>query len=113
MRARAILVAWVLLAQTIAPSLALASTVRASCCCSSGEEKCHCPGCSKARALEGGHGLLTQCGGSQGQALTPSIHVFITPMAPAQPERAAEAAPAFTFISPPLATRDVPTPPPL
>ena len=113
MRARAILVAWVLTAQIIAPSLALASTVRSSCCCAATEKRCHCPGCTKARALEEGQGILSQCGSSQGQALTPSINVFVPPAGTVHPEVAAQAVADFTSISPPLATRDVPTPPPL
>ena len=113
MRARAILVAWVLSAQVIAPSLALASTVRATCCCATREKQCHCPGCTRARALESGHGLLTQCGGSQGQALTPSVHVVVQPADPVQPKLAAGSVADFTSLSPPFSTRDVPTPPPL
>lgn len=113
MRARAILVAWVLTAQIIAPSLALAATVRSSCCCATSEKRCHCPGCTRARALEEGHGLLSQCGSSQGEALTPSINVFVPPAEPIQPEVAAQAVADFTSLSPPFSTRDVPTPPPL
>ncbi|HET9752564.1 MAG TPA: hypothetical protein VFP52_06370 [Myxococcales bacterium] len=103
--------------QIVAPSLALASTVR-HCCCDGGEhsvrKKCPCPACSKARAMGEGQDSMRSCG-SHGSiatpvlvlaAVSPSIqHVTVTAfalrVAPAQPN------------APPFRSVEVPTPPPL
>ena len=113
MRARAILVAWVLAAQTIAPSLALAGTVRASCCCAVKDKQCHCPSCSKNRAIAEGHGVVVSCGFGSGHALVPLLQVAVPPASDSSPAMVlATPAPLFA-TAPPLVSREVPTPPPL
>jgi hypothetical protein len=112
-RARAILVAWVLAAQTLAPSLALASHIRSSCCCSTDSKKCHCPSCFKADAIEGGHCLINQCGGDHGQALVPSLDVATVAVALEGPAPRAVEPIDLRPQAPPNPSREVPTPPPL
>lgn len=117
MRGRAILLALVMGAQIVAPSLALASTVR-HCCCDGGEhtvrKKCPCPACSKARALGEGQSSMRSCGSDPSvatpapvlAALSPSVpHVTTAVAAP----RLAPARPN----APPWRSVEVPTPPPL
>jgi hypothetical protein len=117
MRGRAILLALVMGAQIVAPSLALASTVR-HCCCDGGEhsvrKKCPCAACSKARALGEGQDSMRSCGSESSvatpapvlAALSPSIqHVALAAVAP----RVVPAQPN----APPWRPVEVPTPPPL
>ena len=113
MRARAILVAWVLAAQVIAPSLALASTVRSGCCCAASEKRCHCPACSKTRSLEEGQDVAGACGHDDGAGRATSLLVAapvraLLPVVPvATPPRPAPS------VAPPGRCDEVPTPPPL
>jgi hypothetical protein len=104
-------------AQMVAPSLALASTVR-HCCCDGGQhevrKKCPCRACTEARALGEGQDSMRSCGTHPGvatpapvlAALSPSIEqvtvAVVEPrIAPAQP------------TAPPWRSVEVPTPPPL
>lgn len=115
MRVRAILLAWVLLAQVVAPSLALASTVR-SCCCAGdhGAKKCHCPSCSKARAFEEGQQALRSCGSTQGVSAPHAILAVEAPsMLLALDPPATDPEIPSPFASPPSLALEVPTPPPL
>jgi hypothetical protein len=116
MRGRAILLAWVMAAQVAAPSFALASTVR-TCCCSGGHggKMCHCPSCTKGRAIEEGQDFVRSCG-SEATLATPSPALAVV----APISRVAVAAPsaAVRTVStqpnaPPWRPVEVPTPPPL
>ena len=117
MRGRAVLLALVMATQIVAPSLALAGTVR-HCCCDGGQhsvrKKCPCPACSKARAMGEGQDSMRSCGHADSVAapspvlatLSPSLEhvtvaVVVVGIAPAQPN------------APPWRSVEVPTPPPL
>ena len=115
MRGGAILVAWVLVAQTIGPSLALASTARASCCCGSDSaKKCHCPACAKTRAIEENQGLVGGCGHGDSQPLPASIVVGAPVRAEVLPAPAPmRRSPAPSAAAPASPSQEVPTPPPL
>jgi len=115
MRRRAILLAWMMAAQVVVPSFALLATVR-TCCCSGGhtERKCHCPSCSKARAIEEGQDFARSCGSDDAPATLAPVLAMTAPVttvivAPATAARITSAQPT----APPWRAIEVATPPPL
>ena len=111
-RGRAILLAWVLAAQTVGPALALVNTVRMSCCCIGKDKKCHCPACTRNRIIESGHGVVGSCGMSSDHALTSPLQAAIVPVALAEPRIASVMLSSQPATAPPPPIMEVPTPPP-